>query len=131
MQAVLQGTDLKFANSCTQLREYVAFNSSNFLRPTAIGKIPNQDLHGLAPVDFIIVTTQALLLQAQRLADFHRAKNNLKYVIATTDQVFNEFSSGVPDPSAIRDLVKMFYDRSASSSSNRPKYLLLSWRCFL
>jgi len=124
-QAVLQGTDLRFANSCAQLREYVAFNSSNFLRPTAIGKIPNQDLHGLAPVDFIIVTTQALLPQAQRLADFHRAKNNLKYVIATTEQVYNEFSSGIPDPSAIRDLVKMFYDRSASSPSNRPKYLLL------
>jgi len=124
-QAVLQGTDLRFANSCAQLREYVAFNSSNFLRPTAIGKIPNQDLHGLAPVDFIIVTTQALLPQAQRLADFHRAKNNLKYVIATTEQVYNEFSSGLPDPSAIRDLVKMFYDRSASSPSNRPKYLLL------
>jgi len=65
------------------------------------------------------------LAQAQRLADFHRAKNNLKYVIATTGQVYNEFSSGIPDPSGIRDFVKMFYDRSASSPANRPKYLLL------
>jgi hypothetical protein len=125
MQASLQGTDLKFANNCTRLREYVAYNSSNFLQPTAIGKVPNQDLHGLPPADFIIVTTQTLLPQAQRLADFHRAKNNLKYGIATTDQVYNEFSSGAPDPCAIRDFVKMFYDRSASSPSRRPKYLLL------
>jgi hypothetical protein len=124
MQAILQGTDLRFANSCARLREYVAFNSSG-LRPTAVGKIPNQDLHGVAPVDLIIVTAQALLPQAQRLADFHRAKNNLRYAIATTDQVYNEFSSGAPDPSAIRDFVKMFYDRSASSPSDRPKYLLL------
>jgi hypothetical protein len=125
MPASLQGTHLKFANSCAQLREYAAFNSSNFLQPTAVGKIPGQDLHGLPLADFIIITTQTLLAQAQRLADFHRAKNNLKYAIATTDQVYNEFSSGIPDPSAIRDLVKMFYDRSASSPTARPKYLLL------
>ncbi|HEV8506451.1 MAG TPA: type IX secretion system sortase PorU, partial [Chitinophagaceae bacterium] len=125
MQTSLQGTDLKFANNTTQLREYVAYNSSNFLQPTAIGKIQNQDLHGLAPADFIIVTTQTLLPQAQRLADFHRAKNNLKYAIATTEQVYNEFSSGIPDPCAIRDFVKMFYDRSSSAPSSRPKYLLL------
>ena len=125
MSVSLQGTDLKFVNNCTRLREYVAYNSSNFLQPTAMGKIPNQDLHGLPPADFIIVTTQALLSQGQRLADFHRAKNNLQYAIVTTDQVYNEFSSGIPDPSAIRDFVKMFYDRSASSPSNRPKYLLL------
>jgi hypothetical protein len=125
MQASLQGSDLRFANTCSQLREYVAFNSSNFLLPEAIGQIPNQDLHGLTPVDFIIVTTQSLLPQAQRLADFHRTKNNLRYAIATTDQVYNEFSSGMPDPSAIRDFVKMFYDRSASSAASRPKYFLL------
>jgi hypothetical protein len=125
MPASLQGTHLKFANSCAQLREYAAFNSSNFLLPTAVGKIPGQDLHGLPLADFIIITTQTLLAQAQRLADFHRTKNNLKYAIATTDQVYNEFSSGIPDPSAIRDLVKMFYDRSASSPTARPKYLLL------
>ena len=125
MQTTLQGTDLRFANSCERLREYVAFNSSNFLQPAAVGKIPNQDLHGLAPADFIIVTTQALSPQAQRLADFHRAKNNFKYAIATTDQAYNEFSSGSPDPSAIRDFVKMFYDRSASSPPSQPKYLVL------
>ena len=125
MQSSLQGTDLRFVNSCAQLREYVAFNSSNFLQPIAAGKIPNQDLHSLSAADFIIVTTQALLPQAQRLADFHRAKNNLKYAVATVDQVYNEFSSGIQDPCAIRDFVKMFYDRSASSPSSRPKYLLL------
>ena len=125
MQSTLQGTELRFVNSCAQLREYVAFNSSNFLQPIAAGKIPNQDLHGLSPAAFIIVTTQALLPQAQRLAEFHLAKNNLKYAIATTEQVYNEFSSGIQDPCAIRDFVKMFYDRSASSPSGRPKYLLL------
>jgi hypothetical protein len=124
-QTNLQGTDLKFINDCSTLREYISFNASNFLQPVSLGKIPNQDLHGLPPSDFIIVTTSSLLPQAQRLGQFHQTKNNLRYAVVTTDQVWNEFSSGIPDPSAIRDFVKMFYDRSKTNSSNQPKYLLL------
>ncbi|MFO0494086.1 MAG: type IX secretion system sortase PorU, partial [Flavobacteriia bacterium] len=40
------------------------------------------------------------------------------------DQVYNEFSSGMLDPTAIRMFAKMFYDRSVSSGTP-PKYLLL------
>jgi hypothetical protein len=125
MQTILQGTDLKFINDCTRLREYVSFDFSNFLQPVSLGKISNQDLHGSPPTDFIIVTTSSLLSQAQRLGQFHQAKNNLHFTAVTTDQVWNEFSSGIPDPSAIRDFVKMFYDRSLTNSSKQPKYLLL------
>jgi len=125
MQTALQGTDCKFVNSCSRLREYVAFNSSNLLQPVPIGKIANQDLHDLPSTDFIIITTSRLLPQAQRLGEFHKTKNNLRFSIVTTDQVYNEFSSGIPDPTAIRDFVKMFYDRAGSNSANQPKYLLL------
>src|SRR4030095_3469714 len=125
METNLQGANLKFINSCGRLREYVAFNSSNLLQPVSIGKISNQDLHALPRTDFIIITTPVLLPQAQRLGDFHKAKNNLNHTIVTTDQVYAEFSSGIPDPTAIRDFVKMFYDRSATNPSNKPKYLLL------
>lgn len=125
MQTTLQGSDLTFANSCSRLREYVAFNSSNFLQPSVGGKISNQDLHGLGPADFIIISPASLLPQAQRLGQFHLAKNNLRYVVVPIDEVFNEFSSGISDPAAVRDFVKMFYDRSISDPANRPKYLLL------
>ena len=128
IQTSLDGTNLKFANDCTRLREYVAFNASNFLQPVAIGKVLNQDLHSSLPADFIIVTSPSLLQQAQRLAQFHQARNNLHYVVATTEQIYNEFSSGIPDPTAIRDFVKMFYDRAKTNSSNSPKYLLLFGR---
>jgi hypothetical protein len=125
MPANLQGTDLKFVNSCARLREYVSFNTNNFLLPTAIGKINNQDLHGSTAVDYIIITSPSLESQAQRLGQFHQVKNNLRYTVVTTDQAYNEFSSGSPDPTAIRDLAKMFYDRSAGNPANQPKYLLL------
>jgi hypothetical protein len=125
MQTSLVGTDLKFVNSTSKLIEYGAFNSTSFLQPTIVGKVNNQDLHGQQAVDFIIITNSALFPQAQRLAQFHQAKDNLRYSIAMVDQVYNEFSSGIPDPTAVRDFVKMFYDRAGSNPSNKPKYVLL------
>ncbi len=65
------------------------------------------------------------MTQAQLLARFHQQNDHLNIVTVTTDQVFNEFSSGSPDPTAIRDFAKMFYDRSGGDSTRRPKYLLL------
>jgi hypothetical protein len=46
-------------------------------------------------------------------------------VIVTTEQVFNEFSSGIPDPVALRDFVKMYYDRFRANWKDTGKYLLL------
>lgn len=46
-------------------------------------------------------------------------------MIVTTEQVYNEFGSGSPDPTAIRDFVKMYYDKFGASPVNKPKYLLL------
>ncbi|MEN9331597.1 MAG: hypothetical protein RLZZ94_687, partial [Bacteroidota bacterium] len=48
----------------------------------------------------------------------------MKVVVATTEEIFNEFSSGAQDVAAIRDFVKMFYDRSVTLGTP-PKYVLL------
>jgi hypothetical protein len=44
--------------------------------------------------------------------------------VVTPEQIYNEFSSGKPDVTAIRDFMKMLYDR-ASGESDMPRYLLL------
>ena len=72
MRTNLQGSDCKFVNGCSRLREYIAFNSSNLLQPTSIGRISNQDLHASPSTDLIIITAPSLLPQAQRLAEFDR-----------------------------------------------------------
>ncbi len=125
MQGTLSGSEFRFVNNCSRLREYVAFNTANFLVPSAIGKILNQDLHTAAAIDFLIVSHPALVSQAQRLAQLHQQQNGLRTLVVTTEQVYNEFSSGSPDPTAIRDFVKMYYDKFGASPTNKPKYLLL------
>lgn len=125
MQGALTGTEFRFVNSCLQLKEYIAFNQQNFLTPVAVGKISNQNLHNVVATDFLIITSPILLSQAQRLAQLHHQQNSLRTQVVTTEQVFNEFSSGSPDPTSLRDFVKMYWDRFGTNTADRPKYLLL------
>ena len=125
MQDSFSGNELRFVSSCSRLREYIAFNNTNFLIPTAEGKIASQDLHNASPVDHIIVVHPPFLSQCQRLAQFHQQQNGSTTLLVTTEQVYNEFSSGCPDPTAIRDFVKMYYDKFRNDPVNRLKSLLL------
>ena len=127
IQGTFSNSEFRFVNTCERLREYVAFNATTslFKTPVSAGKINNQDLHGAPAADFLIVTHPLFYIQAQRLAQLHQQNDNLRSLVVTTEQVYNEFSSGSPDPAAIRDFVKMLYDRAAANPANRPKYLLL------
>lgn len=124
MASRMTGTSLVFSDAADRLHEYAAF-SNVWLTPQPIAVVPNQNLHAANTSDLIIVTHPSLIIQAQSIASFHAAKDGMHPLVATTDQVYNEFSSGTPDPTAIRDFVKMLYDRAAGDSSRRPKYLLL------
>ena len=50
----------------------------------------------------------------------------MSVAVVTAEQVFNEFSSGTPDPTAIRAFMKMLWDRASKSEYGvYPQYLLL------
>ncbi len=104
------------------LREFIAFNSNSYLTPVFIEVVANQNLHGKGPVDMLIITHTNFKTEADDLADFHRGRG-LKVLVTTPIEIYNEFSSGKQDVSAIRDFVKMFYDRGNNNSE--PDYLLL------
>lgn len=114
-----------FSCNTKQLHEFIAFDNSQYLTPQAVGKIANQNLHAIVAPDMVIVAAPIFEEQANRLADFHRAADNLQVAVVTTEQVFNEFASGKPDPTAIRDLLKMYYDRANNNDNDMPQYLLL------
>ncbi len=119
----LSGTELSFGANTAELIRFVAFDpGSGLLTPKAIGPIPNQNLHsiGTTDVDMIIVYHPEFAEAAKKLAKHRREFSQLSVEIATVDEVYNEFSSGKKDPAAIRDLVRMVYDRTAAF-----KYLLL------
>ncbi len=105
-------------------REFVASNGTSFYTPERIGSVNYQNLHGLDQADYLIVTHPDFLTQATRLADLHRQKGTTTHVV-TTNEIYNEFSSGSPDATAIRMFAKMFYDRAITNPGTAPKHLLL------
>jgi hypothetical protein len=120
----VSGDSAIFTLPTDSLRQFIAFNGSSFSSPTLLGKIANQDLHALGPANYIIVTYPSFTSEAQTIATIHSTNDNLSSVIVTPEQIYNEFSSGNQDVSAIRDFVKMFYDKY-TAPGQAPEYLLL------
>lgn len=126
MNATLSGTSLEFTSGSASLKEFAAVDvaSTQFALPTFISNVANQNLHALPNVDYIIITTPTFLPAAEKLAAFHEEENDLSTEIVMLDHIYNEFSSGQQDLTAIRDFLKMFHDRNASFSE-KLKYVLL------
>ena len=114
---------LLFCDSLINTYEYIVFkNSASFYKPAFYGEIANQNLHVTqANTEYIIVCHPKFLSIANRLADFHFENDNMISVVVTPQEIYNEFSSGMQDVSAIRDFVKFQYDKQDSEL----KYLLL------
>ena len=110
------------------LREFVAVQPGGaFEVPRLFGKVANQNLHALnadGKLDLVIVTYPPFRAEAQRLADHRRDYSGLNVAVVTTKEVYNEYSSGGQDVTAIRDLMKQVYDRNPDPSARR-NYLLL------
>jgi hypothetical protein len=125
----VSGADAVFTVETGQLREFIAFDANGtFPVPgtsgEGVGAVENQDLHGLQHPDMVIVAPALFLAQAQELALHRETSDGLEVAVVTQQQVFNEFSSGTPDVTAIRNFMKMFYDRSQGPDQGC-RYLLL------
>ena len=107
--------------------QLVAVNvKGNFPAVKMVEEVPKQNLHAMGSTDMIIIVpSNGLFLEAaNRLAEAHRKNDGITVEVVTAQQVYNEFSSGTPDATAYRRLMKMLYDR-AESADSAPKYLLL------
>jgi hypothetical protein len=120
----LNGNTAEFRVPSDSLRTFIAFSGSNFPAPKLFYRVGNQNLHGLPQTDYIIVSHPSFLTEAAQLGEFHLNQDNLSYVVVTPGQIYNEFSSGSQDVSAIRDFIRMFYER-ATGPNDLPKYVLL------
>ncbi len=125
LQGDRNGSEYRIQASATNLKEFLAFSGTDFPAPRVAGWVPNQDLHGLGPTDMVIVVPAAWRAAADKLASSHRNRSGLRVQVIAVEQVREEFGGGVNDPTAIRDLMKMFYDRQRNNPADRPRYLLL------
>lgn len=122
---ICNGNQCYFDAEVASSARFVISGDSGFLKPVMVGKISNQNLHGLPQADYIIIADPEFMDQAETLAQFHRNNDFFKVHVVNVKQLYNEFSSGKQDPAAIRDFARMFHKRAEADSVNKLKYLLL------
>ncbi|HET9055077.1 MAG TPA: type IX secretion system sortase PorU, partial [Cyclobacteriaceae bacterium] len=99
-----------FKTVTSVLKEFIVFNN-DAPSPELTGAVSNQNLHGLSAPRLIIITHPDFKQEAERLAA-HRNAKNIPTAVATTTQIYHEFSSGRQDVTALRDFVKLLYNKN-------------------
>ena len=125
IQFARTGENITFKMATDTLKIFTAFISSNaktpVIRSTAL---PNQDLHSSPAADMIIVTHPLFIQYAGQLAEIHKKNSGLVSLVTTPEQIYNEFSGGIPDIAAIRNFLRMKF--LLQKNTDHPlKYLLL------
>ncbi|TAF68969.1 MAG: peptidase C25 [Flavobacterium sp.] len=126
---------LSFKANLGEIRKYIALDSNDFLTPSLSKKtkIANQNIKGsifknnqgqFQDIDYVIITPNFLINQAEKLAAFHRNHSNLNVKVISTEAIYHEFSSGKQDIGAIRNCIKYIYD-NASATNKKIKYVNL------
>ncbi|WP_026450302.1 type IX secretion system sortase PorU [Aequorivita capsosiphonis] len=126
-------SSISFKQTLGQVRNYVAINPNDYYTPTKISKsvVQNQNLKGtifndesgnFKDVDYIIITAPFLIQPALRLATHNKNLQGLNVKVVTTDRIYEEFSSGRQEISAIRNFIRYVY-YNASTPSKRIKYV--------
>jgi hypothetical protein len=112
-------TNFSFKANGGQLREYVVLHSNDFFTPEALpnARVENQNIHAIRDVNYLFITVPELAPQAQRLADYHEQNSGLSTQIVFVDDIYNEFASGSPDITGIRDFIKYVYDNNTSDDT--------------
>lgn len=123
VNAAPAGSQLSFTLATDSLRRFVATDNSQFLAVTFTEKVANQNLHAKGYADMVIIVPNEFRAQAVRLGKFHITHDHLSVDVVAVQQVYNEFSSGAPDVTAIRDFMRMLYNRAPAGQA--PRYLLL------
>lgn len=113
---------LLFGCRMDDCNDFVVFADSQAKQVVSARYIPNQNVHQ-QPVntDMLIITHRRFAGYADELAAMHSALDNLNCSVADVDEIYNEFSGGRLDVSALRNFIKMVYD----SGQQRLKYVLL------
>ena len=115
--------NFKFSLPTDSTLTFTVFDENSYYSPISYEDVENQDLHGVVDVNFVIIRPEKFADEAERLANIHRNNDNLTTICISPKQIYNEFSSGSQDISAIRNFMRMLYKRGAFGGDRA--YLLL------
>ena len=125
------GSTAEYKVNTDSLRTFIALEDALSKTPVFHHKVLSQNLHGLGFADLIIIVPEEYMSAAIELASFHQANDGLICHVVTPNQIYNEYSSGMRDATAIKHFLRMFYVRAGSRSQPDTQILFVFWRCDL
>jgi hypothetical protein len=129
------GANFSFKVNLGNSKKYLAVDLSDVFTPLKESNslVVNQNLKGtifndeqgnFEDIDYLIITPNFLMNQADKLANFHRNNSGMSVRVVSLEKIYQEFSSGKQDIAAIRNFIKYVY-WNASSADKRVKYVNL------
>jgi len=109
---------ISFSTNTQALKTFAAFTIANLKAPVFEGPVPNQNLAGMGAPELLIITHPDFLGEAQRLANHRKNKSGISTAVVTANQIYNEFSGGKQDVTALRDFIRYIYSESTKPLKN-------------
>ena len=106
-----------------QVSKYLCIGDDDFKTPSNPTEVSNSNIHGITQgAKFIIITHKNFRDAAERLKTYreNEAKVKISTIIIDIQDIFNEFSCGIVDVSAMRDFLKYAYN----NWQIKPEYVL-------
>ncbi|MEK6782109.1 MAG: type IX secretion system sortase PorU [Bacteroidota bacterium] len=109
LKFITAGTKATFTLPTQELKNFIVFDDANIRLADFEGAIANQSLRAPFSTDLIIVTHPDFKEAAIRLANHRISFNKISVRVVTTEEIFNEFSGGKQDITAIRDFARTVF----------------------
>lgn len=106
----LDGSDATFSAPTDNLKKWAVFNTT-FPEPAFISPVVNQNLAGMSTPNLLIITHPDFRSEAERLAQHRRSHSGWSAAVVSTEEIYNEFSGGRQDVTALRDFAKVLRNK--------------------
>ena len=104
-------------------KDFVLYEDKDVMSVVSMKHIDNQNVHSITNAEMLIITDKMFAEQAEEIKNIHEESEGLVSRVVFVDEIYNEFSSGSLDITAIRNFVRMVYQRDSNL-----KYVLLLGR---
>jgi hypothetical protein len=115
LQGSLQSGSLNVGKDLTTSKIAI-FQPENLPFPAYEGRLNPQNLRAGEVPNLLIITHSSLRNEAERLAAHRRSFSGLKVRVVSVDEIYNEFSAGRQDVSAIRNFIRYSWEQGNRST---------------
>ncbi|MCF8431213.1 MAG: type IX secretion system sortase PorU, partial [Melioribacteraceae bacterium] len=106
------------------ISKYLSVNSAKFLAPGKGTKVENSNIRGITQgAELIVISNKIFSDEVERYANYRQNESPFpkSTQILYVDEIYNEYSGGMVDPTSIRDAVKDAFE----NWNTKPEFVLL------